>query len=136
MALFGNYDMPLWYKTGAKAEHLAVIGAAGIFDTSHMAAVAVQGAGARELLQLCLSADPKLRSAALFAVENMLRRGLVFPMQVSCDGPVTAPEPARSRSLTAVYGAPYPAADCVPRGAGRRRRWSSSGRWSGIGTGW
>ena len=39
MALFGGYDMPLWYKTGVKAEHLAVIQAAGIFDTSHMAAV-------------------------------------------------------------------------------------------------
>ncbi len=57
MALFGNYDMPLWYKTGAKAEHLAVIQAAGIFDTSHMAAVSVKGEGARELLQYCLSKD-------------------------------------------------------------------------------
>ncbi|MBU1566249.1 MAG: aminomethyltransferase family protein [Proteobacteria bacterium] len=57
MALFGNYDMPLWYKTGAKAEHLAVIGAAGIFDTSHMAVVTVRGEGARALLQLCLSKD-------------------------------------------------------------------------------
>ena len=43
MALFGNYDMPLWYKTGAKAEHLAVIQSAGIFDTSHMAVVLVKG---------------------------------------------------------------------------------------------
>ena len=57
MALFGNYDMPLWYKTGAKAEHLAVIQSAGIFDTSHMAAVSVKGAGARALLQHCLSKD-------------------------------------------------------------------------------
>ncbi|MFH0783979.1 MAG: aminomethyltransferase family protein [Pseudomonadota bacterium] len=57
MALFGNYDMPLWYKSGAKAEHLAVIQAAGIFDTSHMAAVTVRGKGARSLLQLCLSKD-------------------------------------------------------------------------------
>ncbi|MDK9705686.1 MAG: aminomethyltransferase family protein [Desulforhopalus sp.] len=57
MASFGNYDMPLWYKTGAKAEHLAVIQAAGIFDTSHMAVVAVRGQGARELLQLCLCKD-------------------------------------------------------------------------------
>lgn len=57
MALFGNYHMPLWYKTGAKAEHLAVIQAAGIFDTSHMAAVAVRGKDARTLLQLCLSKD-------------------------------------------------------------------------------
>jgi aminomethyltransferase len=57
MAEFGGYDMPLWYKTGAKAEHLAVIRAAGLFDTSHMAAVAVRGRGARSLLQLCLSKD-------------------------------------------------------------------------------
>jgi aminomethyltransferase len=57
MALFGNYDMPLWYKTGAKAEHLAVIQAAGVFDTSHMAAVAVRGRDARSLLQRCLSKD-------------------------------------------------------------------------------
>lgn len=57
MASFGNYNMPLWYKTGAKAEHLAVIMAAGIFDTSHMATVAVRGQGARDLLQLCLSKD-------------------------------------------------------------------------------
>ena len=55
MALFGNYDMPLWYKTGAKAEHLAVIQGAGIFDTSHMAVVSVQGKDARALLQHCLS---------------------------------------------------------------------------------
>ncbi len=57
MALFGNYDMPLWYKTGAKAEHLAVIQAAGIFDTSHMAAVSVTGEGAKALLQHCFSKD-------------------------------------------------------------------------------
>lgn len=57
MALFGNYDMPLWYRTGAKAEHLAVIQGAGIFDTSHMAAVSVKGRDARALLQECLSKD-------------------------------------------------------------------------------
>jgi len=57
MALFANYDMPLWYKTGAKAEHLAVIQAAGIFDTSHMAVVVISGAGAGSLLQLCLTKD-------------------------------------------------------------------------------
>ena len=42
MADFGGYDMPLWYSS-VKDEHLAVIGAAGVFDTSHMAAVAVSG---------------------------------------------------------------------------------------------
>lgn len=57
MASFANYDMPLWYPTGVKAEHLAVINSAGIFDTSHMAVVVVRGEGAREVLQHCFSKD-------------------------------------------------------------------------------
>ena len=57
MALFGNYDMPLWYASGTKTEHLTVIKSAGIFDTSHMAVVTVKGAGARALLQHCLTKD-------------------------------------------------------------------------------
>jgi len=57
MAEFGGYEMPLWYKTGVKAEHMAVIKSVGIFDTSHMAAVSVQGEGAFALLQRCFSKD-------------------------------------------------------------------------------
>ncbi len=57
MARFGLYDMPLWYPAGAKAEHLAVIEAAGVFDTSHMAVIGVQGEGARDLLQFCFTKD-------------------------------------------------------------------------------
>lgn len=57
MALFGGYDMPLWYKTGAKAEHLSVITSVGMFDTSHMAVVTVAGKGARSLLQYALTKD-------------------------------------------------------------------------------
>lgn len=57
MAVFGGYEMPLWYPSGAKNEHLAVITNAGIFDTSHMAAVMVTGPDALELLQLCHSKD-------------------------------------------------------------------------------
>ena len=57
MALFGGYEMPLWYGTGAKAEHLAVLQSAGIFDTSHMAAIRIDGDGARALLQCCFSKD-------------------------------------------------------------------------------
>ena len=57
MAQFGLYDMPLWYPAGAKAEHLAVIEAAGIFDTSHMAVIGIQGEGSRDLLQHCFSKD-------------------------------------------------------------------------------
>lgn len=57
MAQFGLYDMPLWYPAGVKAEHLAVIEAAGIFDTSHMAVVGLRGLGARSLLQFCFTKD-------------------------------------------------------------------------------
>jgi len=57
MAAFGAYDMPLWYPQGAKSEHLAVVNSAGLFDTSHMAVVTVEGSDARELLQKCFSKD-------------------------------------------------------------------------------
>lgn len=57
MATFGGYDMPLWYPSGVKAEHLAVIQGAGVFDTSHMAVVMVRGEGAKELLQRCFTKD-------------------------------------------------------------------------------
>ncbi len=57
MAPFGAYEMPLWYQEGVKAEHLGVIKNAGIFDTSHMAAVTVTGTQARDLLQYCFTKD-------------------------------------------------------------------------------
>jgi aminomethyltransferase len=57
MAVFGAYDMPLWYPSGVKREHLAVLTNAGIFDTSHMSVITVKGAGARDLLQVCFSKD-------------------------------------------------------------------------------
>lgn len=54
MVEFGDYVMPVWYSS-AKDEHLAVIQAAGLFDTSHMAAVRVFGTGAFQLLQWCFT---------------------------------------------------------------------------------
>ncbi|MBN2397641.1 MAG: aminomethyltransferase family protein [Deltaproteobacteria bacterium] len=57
MALFGGYEMPLWYPSGAKREHLAVLTGAGMFDTSHMAVIMVEGDGALALLQLCFTKD-------------------------------------------------------------------------------
>ena len=57
MALFGGYEMPLWYPAGAKREHLAVLTDAGMFDTSHMAVVTVQGNDALALLQFCFTKD-------------------------------------------------------------------------------
>ncbi|MBW2557501.1 MAG: aminomethyltransferase family protein [Deltaproteobacteria bacterium] len=55
MAVFGGYEMPLWYPSGAKREHIAVLKGAGIFDTSHMAVIMVEGPGALTLLQTCFT---------------------------------------------------------------------------------
>ncbi|MBI5015381.1 MAG: aminomethyl transferase family protein [Deltaproteobacteria bacterium] len=57
MAEFGGYEMPLWYPSGARDEHLAVLTAVGLFDTSHMAALLVTGPGAFDLLQRCHTRD-------------------------------------------------------------------------------
>ncbi len=54
MADFGGYEMPLWYSS-AKEEHLSVLQSAGLFDTSHMAALLVTGPDSHDLLQLCFS---------------------------------------------------------------------------------
>jgi aminomethyltransferase len=54
MVEFGDYVMPVWYSS-AKDEHLAVVQRAGLFDTSHMAAVRVVGRGAFDLLQWCFT---------------------------------------------------------------------------------
>jgi aminomethyltransferase len=51
---FGDYLMPVWYG-GARAEHLAVVSQAGLFDTSHMATIRVFGKDAFELLQWCFT---------------------------------------------------------------------------------
>ncbi len=53
---FGDYMMPVWYSS-AKDEHLAVVNAAGLFDTSHMAVVRVLGTGGFDLLQWCFTRD-------------------------------------------------------------------------------
>ncbi len=57
MSQFKGWEMPIWYPSGAVAEHRAVITNAGLFDTSHMAVVLISGPDAFELLQLCLTKD-------------------------------------------------------------------------------
>ncbi len=57
MAEFGGYQMPLWYRSGVKHEHRAVLTGAGLFDTSHMAVLTVTGNDARSLLQHCFTRD-------------------------------------------------------------------------------
>ncbi|WP_300668578.1 aminomethyltransferase family protein [Desulfoluna sp.] len=57
MAEFAGYEMPLWYGGGIREEHMAVLRSAGLFDTSHMAVVLVDGGGSRGLLQACFTKD-------------------------------------------------------------------------------
>ncbi|MCC8165477.1 MAG: aminomethyltransferase family protein [Planctomycetes bacterium] len=57
MASFAGYDMPLWYQSGAVREHLAVVTAAGLFDTSHMDVIIVSGAEAETFLNYAFTRD-------------------------------------------------------------------------------
>lgn len=50
MVDFGGWEMPVQYS-GVIEEHLAVRGAAGLFDVSHMGEVGVRGAGALKFIQ-------------------------------------------------------------------------------------
>lgn len=57
MSEFGGYAMPLWYPAGPVREHLAVIRSAGLFDTSHMSELLIEGPDAFALLQAALTKD-------------------------------------------------------------------------------
>lgn len=62
MEAFGGFTMPLWYKTGPIKEHRAVIQNAGLFDTSHMSHLLIEGPQSFQLLQNALTKD--LRSCS------------------------------------------------------------------------
>jgi aminomethyltransferase len=53
---FAGWEMPVQYE-GVIQEHMAVRGACGIFDVSHMGEIETSGPGALELLQRVLSND-------------------------------------------------------------------------------
>jgi aminomethyltransferase len=53
---FAGWEMPVQYE-GIRAEHLAVRGAAGVFDVSHMGEIETHGPEALALLQRLLSND-------------------------------------------------------------------------------
>lgn len=59
MANFGGFDMPLWYPSGIKSEHLSVLKSAGLFDTSHMDIITIKGAKSFDLLNYCFTKDIK-----------------------------------------------------------------------------
>ena len=54
MIEFAGWDMPVFYS-GINEEHLAVRGAAGLFDVSHMGDLVLHGKGCKELLQKLLT---------------------------------------------------------------------------------
>jgi aminomethyltransferase len=57
MVDFGGWDMPIQYKTGIRAEHLAVRSGVGVFDLSHMGRLSVRGADALALVQWLATND-------------------------------------------------------------------------------
>src|SRR5918997_6952524 len=57
MVDFGGWDMPIQYKSGIRAEHLAVRSGAGAFDLSHMGRLYVRGADALRLVQWLATND-------------------------------------------------------------------------------
>ena len=52
MVPFAEYEMPVQYPTGIRAEHQAVRAVAGLFDVSHMGEFLVRGPQAVDLVQL------------------------------------------------------------------------------------
>jgi aminomethyltransferase len=58
LAGFGGWEMPLEYAGGGVLkEHAAVREAAGVFDVSHLGKARVQGAGAADFVNSCLTND-------------------------------------------------------------------------------
>ncbi|MEP6632325.1 MAG: glycine cleavage system aminomethyltransferase GcvT [Lapillicoccus sp.] len=58
MADFGGWDMPIEYPGGGVvAEHTAVRTAVGLFDVSHLGKASVQGPGAVDFVNACLTND-------------------------------------------------------------------------------
>ncbi len=55
MVEFAGYDLPIEYKTGLAAEHMAVRKRAGLFDVSHMGEFLLTGTGARAWLNRVLT---------------------------------------------------------------------------------
>jgi aminomethyltransferase len=54
---FGGWEMPLAYRDGTIAEHLACRSDSAVFDVSHLGTVRVEGPGSLQLLQTNLTND-------------------------------------------------------------------------------
>ncbi|NLP16952.1 MAG: glycine cleavage system aminomethyltransferase GcvT, partial [Clostridiales bacterium] len=54
---FAGYLLPVQYKTGVIAEHMAVRKSAGIFDVSHMGEIIIKGNDALDNIQMLVTND-------------------------------------------------------------------------------
>ena len=76
MVPFAGFDMPVQYA-GVTEEHFAVREKAGMFDVSHMGQFIIEGAGAKDLLQICNDQRPKYadcRKSPVFLPSKRTRR--------------------------------------------------------------
>lgn len=69
---FGGYLMPVQYKPGIKAEHMAVREAAGLFDICHMGQIFFRGPKALEALNMLLTNDYTSLKTGSARYANML----------------------------------------------------------------
>ncbi len=73
-APFAGWELPLQYAAGILAEHRAVRCAAGLFDVSHMGALALRGPAAGEAMDwLCVN-DPRGLDAGMALYTPLCRR--------------------------------------------------------------
>lgn len=85
MVPFAGWEMPVEYS-GIIAEHRAVRTRAGLFDASHMGEVAVEGPGARALIQRLLANDVSRQEPGQAVYSPMCRDdgGVVEDLIVLC----------------------------------------------------
>ena len=69
---FGGYMMPVQYKAGIRAEHMAVRTAAGLFDVCHMGQIFCRGPKALEALNMLLTNDYTTLKVGSARYANML----------------------------------------------------------------
>lgn len=72
MISFGGYMMPVQYKSGIKAEHMAVREAAGLFDICHMGQIFCRGPKSLDALNMLLTNDYTTLKTGSARYANML----------------------------------------------------------------
>lgn len=110
---FGGWLMPLQYS-GVVAEHRAVRSAVGVFDVSHLGKLRVQGAGAADFVNRCLTNDlgriaPGRAQYTLACDEHGGTVDDIFSYLVSPDEVFLVPNAANNDTVHALLEAAAPA---------------------------